>query len=936
MSEAERIRRQNYKRNRKRWILTQIVIIAIVASIALGSFLIYKRLDRTYYIEYTEQSSSNYEVHYKENMFFEEEWLPSGQSYVSALADEIRADFKYELNMDTSNVAFDYSYELTAQLVVSDKTSGAHIYNPTDVIVPKTTKSVSGSDNFRIKESALIDFASYNTTATQFINVYGLKNAKAALYVTLKIDVLSASDEFEMNNENTHSVSMLIPLCEQNFSIETMTGLPGGESKVLACKKDANQHLFLGIAIFMAALALLLNGLLIAFAYLTKNEDVDYANKVRKILNSYRSFIQRIDGEFDTAGYQLVPVKTFLELLSIRDTIQSPVLMCENLDETRSQFLIPTNTKILYLFEIKVDNYDELYANTNEPDTTDNAPKEETAEPIVETVYIITETEATEGRAAEATTEAVPAEETVAEETPAEETVAEETVAEETVTEEAAREDELDDIPLFDNTDLGELEEEISETDGNEDNDEEESDGSIIFYDENNNKLRIRCRRSCLANVIQSENETTKALYSELKNYILSFKGVKSRMSWRHESYKKGRAQLFKLKVRGKTICLFCALNPEEYDVNKYFHQTIESKAYEQVPMMVRIKNPGGLKRAKKLVDEVMAKFEIVNDPKYVTHDFIAEHPYERTQALIDRGLIKILIPDGYVVVDPRHIVKAEALKKLQEARAQKRAELAAEKARLAEEKRLAEEARLAEEKRLEEERLEKERLERERLEEEARKAEEARLAEEKRLEEERLEKERLEEEARKAEEARLAEEKRLEEERLEKERLEEERKRQEELQRSLEAAMAQPDLTLDEIDYVDEVDEEFVESEGKEGVEVVGVVWPERPHRNKIYRYDPNGEQLHENDVVLVPTRDVHKNREVIRKATVAHGNHMVDADLIKHPLKKIISVIKHRVEEALCADTKKPEPKPPKSRLGKIKIVKSADDKKSNKNNK
>ena len=318
---------------------------------------------------------------------------------------------------------------------------------------------------------------------------------------------------------------------------------------------------------------------------------------------------------------------------------------------------------------------------------------------------------------------------------------------------------------------------------------------------------------------------------------------------------------------------------------------------------MVRIKNPGGLKRAKKLVDEVMAKFEIVNDPKYVTHDFIAEHPYERTQALIDRGLIKILIPDGYVVVDPRHIVKAEALKKLQEARAQKRAELAAEKARLAEEKRLAEEAR---------------------------------LAEEKRLEEERLEKERLEEEARKAEEARLAEEKRLEEERLEKERLEEERKRQEELQRSLEAAMAQPDLTLDEIDYVDEVDEEFVESEGKEGVEVVGVVWPERPHRNKIYRYDPNGEQLQENDIVLVPTRDVHKNREVIRKATVAHGNHMVDADLIKHPLKKIISVIRHRVEEALCADTKKPEPKPPKSRLGKIKFVKSADDKKSNKNNK
>ena len=77
---------------------------------------------------------------------------------------------------------------------------------------------------------------------------------------------------------------------------------------------------------------------------------------------SYRSFIQQIDGEFDTAGYQVVLIKTFIELLGLRDTIQSPILMSENLDQTRTQFLIPTDTKLLYVYEIKVDNYDELYA----------------------------------------------------------------------------------------------------------------------------------------------------------------------------------------------------------------------------------------------------------------------------------------------------------------------------------------------------------------------------------------------------------------------------------------------------------------------------------------------------------------------------------------------------------------------------------------------
>jgi hypothetical protein len=115
---------------------------------------------------------------------------------------------------------------------------------------------------------------------------------------------------------------------------------------------------------------------LITFVYLTKNEDVNYTNKVRKILSSYRSFIQQIEGQFDVTGYQVVPVKTFKEMLNIRDTIQSPILMFENLDQTVTEFVIPTNTsKILYTFEIKVDNYDDIYG-TPEPIIIEEVPEE--------------------------------------------------------------------------------------------------------------------------------------------------------------------------------------------------------------------------------------------------------------------------------------------------------------------------------------------------------------------------------------------------------------------------------------------------------------------------------------------------------------------------------------------------------------------------------
>lgn len=361
MSEVEIKRRQDYKRNRKKWILIQAIALVIVGLIALSSFVLYDRMNRTYYIEYTENSKVDYKVQYKSNGFFEEEWIESGNSYVTELVNGIQTDFKYTMNMDASDVGFDYSYGVTAQLVISDKTTGDPIFNPTDKLIPDTKGSARRTDSITITESVTVDFQKYNALAYQFITAYGLKNATAMLCVKLNVDVLSRCDEFETNNENSYSTTLVIPLCEDNFSMHTTSSAPSGESKVLACKGAVNTGIFRLIGIVGAVIAALMAIVLIVFIYITRNEDINYSNKVNKILNSYRSFIQQIDGEFDTEGYQIVPIKSFVEMLGIRDTIQSPVLMWENKDETMTQFLIPTNTKLLYVFEIKVDNYDTIY-----------------------------------------------------------------------------------------------------------------------------------------------------------------------------------------------------------------------------------------------------------------------------------------------------------------------------------------------------------------------------------------------------------------------------------------------------------------------------------------------------------------------------------------------------------------------------------------------
>ena len=60
---------------------------------------------------------------------------------------------------------------------------------------------------------------------------------------------------------------------------------------------------------------------------------------------------------------------TFVDMLTIRDTIQSPILMYENEDQTMTRFFIPTNTKMLYVYEIKVENYEEIYNKAIDKDT---------------------------------------------------------------------------------------------------------------------------------------------------------------------------------------------------------------------------------------------------------------------------------------------------------------------------------------------------------------------------------------------------------------------------------------------------------------------------------------------------------------------------------------------------------------------------------------
>ena len=170
------------------------------------------------------------------------------------------------------------------------------------------------------------------------------------------------------------------------------------------------------------------------------------------------------------------------------------------------------------------------------------------------------------------------------------------------------------------------------------------------YIDNEGNKIDIKYSRSFTANIIQSD-DSVKSFYGELKNHIMSYKGVKSKISWKFDSYNRGRDQLFKIKFRGKTILLYCALDPEEFEKSKYHHDSIDAKIFADVPMLLKIKSGLGLRKAKEIVNIVMAKFGIEPNPKFKPVDYLAEYPYEESEALLEKKLVKVLEADSANVI---------------------------------------------------------------------------------------------------------------------------------------------------------------------------------------------------------------------------------------------------------------------------------------------
>ena len=234
-----------------------------------------------------------------------------------------------------------------------------------------------------------------------------------------------------------------------------------------------------------------------------------------------------------------------------------------------------------------------------------------------------------------------PAEEPVAEETKEEEP-AEEPVAEETKEEEPA-EEPTEEEPAEEAEESEEADEEAPQTpvvDGNPTVPVAKGDQVVVAErDAAGNMVYSVYKKSFMARLIQSDKEIQER-YETVKNALLSYKKVNSRVSWSYDSFKSGHNQLAKITIRGKTPYLYLALDPASLEGSKYnVTDAGKAKKYSTVPCRLRLTSKRSVKWATELIDVLAEKNGLVKNPKFQPETYVSEN--ESTEALIEKGLIK-------------------------------------------------------------------------------------------------------------------------------------------------------------------------------------------------------------------------------------------------------------------------------------------------------
>ena len=252
-----------------------------------------------------------------------------------------------EVNIETSESCIELVLAKLSLIGIDD----AEVRDPRDIAEIMDKKQSYEWDY--INEEVTIDYNRYNDLINNFINIYEVGNIDSNLTVSMYVDVVGSCGNFQNNSKNESVMTLTIPLTTSTMAIDIKNDLIDTNNNEIICEEKSKINLiFLALAVISFITTVLLIADFVLYIKKTRSAKTKYEKEIKKILNNYRQYIQKVDNTVNFKNYQEINVSTFTDLLEIRDTVQEPILMIE--EKKNTKFIIPTNN-ILYIYIVKIE-----------------------------------------------------------------------------------------------------------------------------------------------------------------------------------------------------------------------------------------------------------------------------------------------------------------------------------------------------------------------------------------------------------------------------------------------------------------------------------------------------------------------------------------------------------------------------------------------------
>lgn len=346
----------------KQWV--RVLLLVLVIAVAVLSIVSILKAanpevgEKKKLYSYSYNSNMDYKVYLKTNDFFTAPYLDMNKQYIATIVDHIEVTPKYDFR-STEDLDYTYNYSIVATargLGEDSEGRKVDVWSKEYPISALQTQSGSGKE-FTISKTINLDYNAYNQILSDFRNQFGI-SVDARVDLTMKVEINAGlKGQSEKTLQETYEMNLQMPLLVQMLRIKADYVNSGGNT--VYSKVDPNVKINIPM---IAIWSVVLLGAAVAFIKLGKSLLVitrksEYVLAINKIMKEYGDIIAETHNMPDLEKYDIVNIKSFVDMVDIEEELHSPIIYYEIEENSKCVFLI-LNDKTAYRFLLRESDFD--------------------------------------------------------------------------------------------------------------------------------------------------------------------------------------------------------------------------------------------------------------------------------------------------------------------------------------------------------------------------------------------------------------------------------------------------------------------------------------------------------------------------------------------------------------------------------------------------